>query len=193
MRYRFVIDQNDTYTRWKSWDKQFDSPSRTHPFDTVTGYSLNGWSSYVNDDNVYFDANYAYRHIATTHNMDRIINPDGSKMFNINSPLDFNANAIYNAVRAALDPCVFKSADVAQITANLMDYIDGPNYPVGTQGMTPMTRSPSFMMTVILRILASKHPAFTYQKSRRTFINLPASTTLTIILSTLAQYIVLTP
>ncbi len=129
MRYRFVIDQNDTYTRWESWDKQFDSPAKTHPFDTVTGYSLNGWFSYVNDDNVYFDANYAYRHIATTHNMDRIINPAGNKMFNINSPLDFNANTIYNAIRAALDPCVFSSGEVAQITANLMDYIDGPNYP----------------------------------------------------------------
>jgi hypothetical protein len=137
MRYRFVIDQNDTYTRWKSWDKQFDSPSRTHPFDTVTGYSLNGWSSYVNDDNVYFDANYAYRHIVTTHNMDRIINPNGNKMFNINSPLTFDVNSISKAVRAALDPCVFPSADVAQITANLMDYIDGPNYPVGDPRYNP--------------------------------------------------------
>jgi len=127
LRYRFLIDQNDTHTRWESWDKQFDSPYKTRPFDSSSDYNENDWFTYVHDSPS-FNANYAYRHLATTYNMDRIIAPDCNKMFNINSALNFNTNTIYNAVRAVL-PSVFSSADVAQITANLMDYIDGPNYP----------------------------------------------------------------
>jgi DNA uptake protein ComE-like DNA-binding protein len=135
MRYRFVIDQNDTHTRWESWDKQFDSPPKTHPFDSRSSYSMDDWFTYVHDSSS-FVSNYSYRHIATTYNCDRIIDPNGNKMFNINSPLTFDSNSIYNAVRAAL-PSV-SSVDVAQIAANLMDYIDGPNYsPVGDPRYDP--------------------------------------------------------
>ena len=131
MRYRFVIDQNDTHTRLEAWSKEFPRDPyklvRRDPFDNSTGANKFDWLKNAYD-NGSLDPNYSYRHLATTYNMDRIINPAGQKMFNINSPLNFNKDSIYHAVREALDPCVFSSIDVAQITANLMDYIDGPDY-----------------------------------------------------------------
>jgi hypothetical protein len=132
MRYRFVIDQNDTHTRLEAWSKEFPRDPyklvQRDPFDNSAGANKFDWLK-----NVYgggsLDPNYAYRHITTTYNCDRIINPAGQKMFNINSPSNFNKILIYDAVSAALDPSVFSSIDVALITANLMDYIDGNDYP----------------------------------------------------------------
>jgi DNA uptake protein ComE-like DNA-binding protein len=127
LRYRFLVNQEDIDTRAEVlplWELRTTSNLRS-PADSG---QLDKWFINVSPDTV-FDVNYAYRHIATTYNCDRIINPAGNKMLNINSPLKFDKNSIYNAVREALDPNVFSSIDVAQITANLMDYIDGPNYP----------------------------------------------------------------
>jgi DNA uptake protein ComE-like DNA-binding protein len=130
LRYRYLINQTSVDTRFevmKNWQI-----GRTYDFQTPidTNARFNEWEITATADGLFADPNqYAYRHIATTYNCDRIINPAGHKMFNINSPLTFDVNSIYNAVRVALDPCVFSSVDVAQITANLMDYIDGPNYP----------------------------------------------------------------
>jgi hypothetical protein len=127
MRYRFVINQGYTLTRLESWGS-FDSNVITYPYDTANGNNEYAWFTHTHNGGS-FEPDYAYRHIATTYNCDRIINPAGNKMFNINSPLTFDVNSIYKIVRAALDPNVFSSIDVAQITANLMDYIDGPGYP----------------------------------------------------------------
>jgi hypothetical protein len=76
-------------------------------------------------------------------------------MFNINSPLNFNKDLIYDAVSKALDPCVFSSADVAQITANLMDYIDGPNYPTWDPRYDPNNE-----VTEVNDSLGTPHPGF---------------------------------
>ena len=135
MRYRFVINQKDTRTRLESWSGQFNlslpgNPFPDRPFDNSTSpIAANvpkNWRTYAQYDSS-SEPNYAYRHIATTYNMDRIIEPNGSKMFNINSPLNFDVNSIRDAVRGALDPNI-PNDTVALITANLMDYIDGPDY-----------------------------------------------------------------
>ncbi|MGA2324242.1 MAG: hypothetical protein ABSG22_10385 [Sedimentisphaerales bacterium] len=128
LRYRFLVNQTGIDTRSEvmtNWEI-----GRKYDFQTPinSASDLNEWFRSSNSDYVLTDPNYAYRHIATTYNMDRVINPAGNKMFNINSPLNFNKDSIYKVVREALDPNVFSSADVAQITANLMDYIDGPDY-----------------------------------------------------------------
>jgi hypothetical protein len=137
LRYRFLLNQTGIDTRSEvmtGWaiGRAFDFQT---PIDTSTKF--NEWKITAFADGIFTDPNqYAYRHIATTYNMDRVIEPNGSKMFNINSPLDFNANTIYNTIRPVL-PSTFLDADVAQITANLMDYIDGPNYPPGDPRYDP--------------------------------------------------------
>ena len=128
MRYRFLIDQAGTNTRLEFWSGQFDSSVHKYPFDNSADDNESDWFRTAYDGGS-LAPDYTYRHITTTYNMDRIINPAGQKMFNINSPLNFDKNLIYNTVREALDPCVVSNAEVALITANLMDYVDGPNYP----------------------------------------------------------------
>jgi hypothetical protein len=129
LRYRFLINHKDIDSRLEvlglaqgwSWEFRtiydFRSPAETG--------DLAEWfiSSY---DDGSLDPNYAYRHIATTYNMDRIIRPNGKKMLNIN---DANVNELYGATKSALDP---NSPDVngvaAQIAVNLIDFRDNdPN------------------------------------------------------------------
>ncbi len=136
LRNRYIINYNQDASRIESlWTNAFDGQPykpRYTPYNDINDPC--DWFWIVSNNYPSSCPNpYVYdnRHIATTYNCDRIINPAGSKMLNINSnsPLIFNKDSIYNAVRAALDPCVFSSIDVALITANLMDYVDGPNYP----------------------------------------------------------------
>ncbi|MBE3144007.1 MAG: hypothetical protein IMZ61_08810, partial [Planctomycetes bacterium] len=133
LRNRYIINRSrttHTISRIETlWTHAFDGQPYV-PRDTTIKDANWTWVTY----NYYpfpcpDPCTYDNRHVATTYNCDRIINPAGQKMLNINSPLTFNKNLIYNAVREALDPCVVSSADIAQITANLMDYIDGTNYP----------------------------------------------------------------
>ncbi|MGD0551645.1 MAG: hypothetical protein ABSB25_03225 [Sedimentisphaerales bacterium] len=155
LRYRYLINQTGIDTRFevmKGWEIGRISDFQT-PIDTSTRFDE--WKITASADGIFTDpSQYAYRHIATTYNMDRIIDPNGIKMLNINSPLDFNTNTIYNAVRAAL-PSVFTSADVAQITANLMDYIDGPNYP-----STDPRYDPNNKVTVVKDSFGTPHFGF---------------------------------
>jgi hypothetical protein len=66
---------------------------------------------------------YDYRHIATIQNLDRVIKPNGNKMFNVNLAPIAGADIVYSAVREALDPNI-PNSDACQITANLIDYVD---------------------------------------------------------------------
>jgi len=70
------------------------------------------------------------RHVLTTYNMDRIITPDCNKMAGINS--DSNT-LIYDAIKDALGS-TYPNIDAvaAQLTVNLIDYVDGP-----TSGLIP--------------------------------------------------------
>ena len=138
LRNRYIINYNQDTTRIESlWTNTFDGP----PY--KPRYSINDpcdWFWIVSDSYPSSCPNpYVYdnRHIATTYNCDRIIEPNGGKMLNINSnsPLTFNRDSIYKAVHTALPSA--SSADVAQITANLMDYIDGPNYPTNDPRYDP--------------------------------------------------------
>jgi hypothetical protein len=130
MRYRFVIDQRNTHTRLESWSKQFDSSGTSVlwiPFDDTTSPGTppkrvpRDWRTYARYDDSN-EPNYAYRHIATTYNCDRIINPNGQKMFNINTVSSIDKFAVRDRIaEAVLDQTVY---DANQIAANLIDYID---------------------------------------------------------------------
>ena len=145
LRYRFLLNHTDIDTRLESlgpigraWEFRrgaFRTPA-------LPG-KLGEWLISAYDIGV-LDPNYAYRHIATTCNMDRVIKPNGSKMINVNaaqtSPL-----TIYNALLQGegIDPNynygdVNDRADLAaQLAVNIMDFRDGninvTNLPVGNK------------------------------------------------------------
>ncbi|MBN2019451.1 MAG: hypothetical protein JW749_04430 [Sedimentisphaerales bacterium] len=121
MRYRFVLNHKDIDTRLENWGGEFRNAVESTPYSSVAEWFFSAYDFGV------LDPNYAYRHIATTYNFDRIIDPNGDKMLNINMPFDVNINNTYATVRRALDPGI-SDAVTSQITANLIDYIDGSGY-----------------------------------------------------------------
>ncbi len=135
LRNRYILNYNLMTSRieelWERvYDGGFDVP-RTKPSQLT---DPNGWFWKANNSS--WDVNqYDYRHISTTYNMDRIIDPNGEKMVNINRA---DANSIYRAIKSALDPNFADVNDVAaQITANLIDYVDGPSYPTSDSRYDP--------------------------------------------------------
>ncbi len=130
LRNRYILNNDQMETRIENlWTYAFKG-GLEDPRTDVTKFQTDPDYWFARTNNVSADpCVYDYQHLATTYNLDRIITPNGQKMFNINSPLTFDVNSIYDAVHKALDPNVFSSIDVALITANLMDYIDGPDYP----------------------------------------------------------------
>jgi len=139
LRYRYLINQDAIDTRSEvlpSWELRTVGNLR-RPADST---QLNKWFINASPDTI-FDANYAYRHIATTYNMDRIIDPNGTKMANVNTESD--PNKLYTRIRQAIldaNP-YYPSPDVeeaaAQIAVNLIDYRDSdPNvtyFDLGTK------------------------------------------------------------
>lgn len=130
MRNRFIVKrknlltQTDIHTRLENWGGEFMNTIWT-PVDDSTAFGK--WPKRVYDDGSIsggLDPNYAYRHIATTYNMDRIIDPNGRKMVNINRG---SADLIRGAIAKALSTdTAFPNPNEtsAQITANLIDYRD---------------------------------------------------------------------
>jgi len=124
MRYRFVINQDNIDTRLEDWGGQFRKRTNSTPYGTG---DLAEWFKTTSiDANLTAppDIEYAYRHIATTYNCDRIIKPNGEKMFNISLAASADANTVvYDVVRASLDSTI-SNAVCKQIAANLKDYVD---------------------------------------------------------------------
>jgi hypothetical protein len=125
MRYRFLIDQEGTNTRLEFWSGQFDSSVHKYPFDNSADDNESDWFRTAYDGGS-LAPDYTYRHITTTYNLDRIINPAGNKMFNINSvsaidKLAFRDRIAEAVLAAGLDTAIY---DANYIAANLIDYID---------------------------------------------------------------------
>jgi len=126
LRYRYLINQPSVDARFevmKIWQIGRQSDFRT-PINSAS--DLDEWFISSNSDYAPTDPNYAYRHIATTYNLDRIITPNGQKMLNINTASAIDKftvrDRIGQAVLAAgLDPNIY---DANQIAVNLIDYID---------------------------------------------------------------------
>jgi len=142
-RYRFLLNHNDIDTRLEQWTSQFRNYTISTPVDSA-GTELDAWFRRARNDGVY-DPNYAYRHVVTTHNMDRIITPLGSakqyspyleygKMVNVNAA---GAGTISPAIVEALrqnDPNALRAAGLAdtlavarlaaQLAVNIVDLRD---------------------------------------------------------------------
>jgi len=130
LRYRHLLDQAKTNTRVENWGR-FRQDVLSTPADGPA--DVNAWFPRVTGGT---DPSYAYRHVATTYNMDRIVMPESvdpnagtrlRKMVNVNTMDEATLRkAVYEALREAdpsPDPGI-TAQTAAQITANLRDYID---------------------------------------------------------------------
>lgn len=136
LRYRFLLNRESVDTLAEKWGL-FRGNTLSTPVDTG-GAELDAWfrraTNFPGTSINGLDPNYAYRHVATTYNMDRLLapqpiqvpgRPNPWKQVNVNVE---PAAAIAEAVALALgekNPNVAAvSAAAAQITANLVDYMD---------------------------------------------------------------------
>jgi hypothetical protein len=122
LRFRYLLNHTGIDTRLENWGRFRDNTISTPV--TSGGQDLDNWFKRVNADGS-LDPNYAYRHITTTNNMDRIINPQGGRMVNVNNA---NMEDLYSEIYAALlsaNPNL-SDADIQAIrmTVNITDYID---------------------------------------------------------------------
>jgi len=129
LRNRFLLNHLDIDARIEKdlWTKAFEKPNLEVPVDTG-GTKLTDWfyrsQHYVVGPNDI----YSYRHIATTYNMDRIIDRVGRKLININKAT--NAKDLYDVLVSSIAPNI-SSGDrrkikerFAQLAANIVDYVD---------------------------------------------------------------------
>lgn len=130
-RYRFLLNHTGIDTKLEDWGVEFRNNTLSTPL-TSGGELLDAWFKRAYDDGGVDPNYYAYRHIATTYNMDRIINPAGSKlndgkMINVNMA---DKNLLYDAIYAGLldaDPnfvIVDANGLAAQLAANIVDFRD---------------------------------------------------------------------
>ncbi len=128
LRYRFLLNHSDIDTRLEQWGGHFRNYTLSTPV-TSSGGPLDAWFQRVGDSSG-MDPNYAYRHVATTCNVDRIVNPAGptlnrGKMINVNTA---DKNLLYEAIREGLagnDPNVLDIDGLAaQLAVNIVDLRD---------------------------------------------------------------------
>lgn len=134
LRYRYLLNGTDIDSRLEMWGGRFRPASVLRaPVDTRT--QLDAWYRRVALSTAPADVNsYAYRTVATTYNMDRILMPqeltlEGGarlrKMVNVNGKDQAALEAAVTAALQEANPGVpVRTNDVLQITANLMDYLD---------------------------------------------------------------------
>lgn len=117
LRNRYILNYNLMTTRIEEfWSNAYDGGLEVPRTESSKLPDPNYWFWKTNNSS--WDVNeYDYRHIGTTYNFDRIIDPNGGVMVNIN---DANVKSIYDAIiDANLNP-----QTAAQIAANIVDYQD---------------------------------------------------------------------
>ncbi len=128
LRFRFLLNHSDIDTRLEDWSSEFRNGTIMTPVEQG-GIELDNWFKRASDDGS-LDPNYAFRHIATTYSVDRVINAFGpslnnGKMINVNTANKF---LLHDAIMQALldaNPLMLDADDrAAQIAANIIDYRD---------------------------------------------------------------------
>jgi len=130
LRYRFLLNHSDIDTRLEQWGGQFRLNTLSTPLSSG-GQLLDRWFERA-EGNGGLDPNYAYRHLVTTYNMDRIINPagpgfNGGKMVNVNKADQY---LLFEAIRAGLPDIVPVMVGydpnqlAAQLAVNIVDLRD---------------------------------------------------------------------
>ncbi len=147
LRYRFLLNQKDLTARVERWGWFTPTTSKSMPVESGGG-PLAEWFLRVSPDPATgaLDPSYAYRHIATTYNMDRIITPgpvatpDGTqlrRMLNVNTVNDrYYLRAMVRAALEEGNPGRNMDVEATQITVNLLDYIDDDDKVTVMPGLT---------------------------------------------------------
>ncbi len=128
LRYRYVLNRNSVVSRIDNLWLNTYKGGRGVPIEGTN----NKWFDYVNaEPNEIPDPNYDFRHLSTTYNMDRVIDPTGQKMININRPLfvqsgmvDGYTRGLFNVLRGILG-----TARAAQWIVNMVDFWDEDSKP----------------------------------------------------------------
>ncbi len=123
LRYRYLLNHSAIDARIEAWGNEFRSGAIWTPVEQG-GRELDNWFKRASDDGS-LDPNYAFRHLATVYSMDRVINPDGGKMVNINRADKVTIQAAVMQALLDADPNLPDAVDrAAQIAANIVDYRD---------------------------------------------------------------------
>ena len=128
LRYRYCITSR-AQTRLESlWNNTIglDAPIKNEPYGGSVG-TLGDWQKSVTDP---YDPNNNYyrRHLLTTYNIDRIIDPNGRKMINVNEKIP--VDILYNTLLRSIDPRIVGpvrrqiEARFAQLAVNIIDFAD---------------------------------------------------------------------
>jgi len=163
LRYRFLLNHSDIDTRLELWGGQFRKDTLSTPV-TSGGAPLDAWFQRACDDGN-FDPNYAYRHIVTTYNMDRIINPAGSKIVNVNRTYDPNyLEKLSNAIWLGLsDAGVNDNALAAQIAVNIKDYVDEDSNVTAYYGYYGFESPCIYISELVYKSVTTGDPPTTYR------------------------------
>ncbi len=133
LRYRYLLNHTDLDMRLEQWGR-FRQNTISTPVDGGTG-ELDQWYIRATGRGPAGEAdpNYAYRHVATIHSMDRIIMPrplrtssgvEFRKMVNVNTADQDRLRQVVKAALLEADPNLTDERVAAQIVANLVDFID---------------------------------------------------------------------
>jgi len=145
LRHRYCINNSRTLTRLESkWEDTIDLSlvKFSTPYDGATDRGLDDWWRRIHYPN---DIEHERRHLLTTYNFDRIIDPNGRKMTNLNiDPNDLDrinrdydetdsldkAEELYRQLAGSIDPDVrlekrqWMKRQFAQLAVNMVDLRD---------------------------------------------------------------------
>ena len=119
LRYRFILNQSDIDTRLEPWGGEFRKSTTLSTPVTSGGQQLDAWFERVYHPGT-VDPNYDYRHLATTCSVDRIINPAGQKMVNVNTA---SVSQIQQALLSSINRAD-RDQIAAQLAVNVVDFRD---------------------------------------------------------------------
>jgi hypothetical protein len=131
LRSRYLINNKSILSRievtdedQRGWGELYDTGFYTPQYSDLSNWFRH--AVYDSNDTAAYD----YRHITTTVNLDRVINPDGLKMVDVNQPSSLQA--LYEAIKNGLSPAIDpndRQSQAAQIAINLWDFQDGDTEP----------------------------------------------------------------
>jgi DNA uptake protein ComE-like DNA-binding protein len=123
LRYRYCIDSKFV-SRFEvnapEASAGYGRPNYGNLYDdksTSGRWGLSNWKIRITDPNIPKDPNADGRHLLTAYNLDRIIEPNGVKMVNINTA---DVNTLYKTIRSVVPD----DGNAAQIAVNIIDYRD---------------------------------------------------------------------